>query len=274
MSARVSAARPARGTAYLVVKDETLRRRILFAISTLNVRVKLLAAVGDIPPVQPDRTDRVLIVDAPHAHMLPLLDAIAAFRSADRATPIVLCIAPDGLVGVLPEFARSHVDGLVLGSLVGFEQEVRELIDQHIDRALPAATLESVLFGRTEQVRYERWWIARRSWRKCRGREFADWHGVDPNTLRRRHEDDGGVTPYTWHRWCRLLHVAHALDETALSLTAIAKRLDFTSPTDMSMFVYRIAGDYPSVLRTVGATGRVLDVWKRAQLLGQIDFAD
>ncbi|MGQ0767273.1 MAG: helix-turn-helix domain-containing protein [Gemmatimonadota bacterium] len=273
MSARGSAAPPARGTAYLVVHDEALRRRILTALSTLNVRVKLLAAVGDIPRVQPDRTDRVLIVDAPNAHTLPLLHAIASLRAADRATPIVLCIAPGGPVGALPEFARSHVDGLVLGSFVGFEQEVRELVDQHLDHALPSATLESVLFGRTEHVRYERWWIARRSWRKSRGREFADWHGVDPNTLRSRHEDDGGLTPYTWHRWCRLLHVAHALDETALSLTAIAKRLDFTSPADMSMFVYRMTGEYPSVLRTAGATRRVLDVWKRVQLL-EVDFAD
>ena len=147
---------------------------------------------------------------------------------------------------------------MVLVGFEGWDRELRSLVTRSLDHALNTVILQSALPGKRIRVRAEQAWIGRRSHRRIRLDEVATWLKVSRATLRSHHQSDGSPPPHRWLQICRLLHVAHQLDDTTYNLATIARRLGFPSQADLSMFVHRITGESPTALRAEGALRRAL----------------
>ncbi len=224
-------------------------------------RVRVHALDGAVMPSRLPAVDaggRVLLIGSPGHRPGPVYDAIARLREHELSLPVILCAAPgEPALRHLPEYVLAGIDELVLLNAAGDARELARLVAGYGEHNLREDCLARLLV-RAGPLRGEMTWIARRSFRPFDVESVAAWFGVDPSTLRRRHHH-GPISLHDWMCVCRLLHVAHELDWSVLSISAIAHRQGFPSPSNMSTFVMRRMGPGPRRLRELGAVRCVVE---------------
>jgi len=105
----------------------------------------------------------------------------------------------------------------------------------------------------------------------ARYRELADIGsvgGLTPGALKARFRRRGLESPYTYLRWLRSLAVAELLADRSITIAQAARRLGFTSDTNMCRMVRVVTGATPGMLRDPGARRRLTFGFAQALLGG------
>lgn len=166
----------------------------------------------------------------------------------------------------MPQFVRAGVDDMVLCRGDGWERELSRLVTHCLDHNLGASVTQAVLRGATGVVRAEQALMLRGARWRLEVEEVAAQLGVSRKAMRDQHRRAGRLLPGAWIERCRLVHIAHQIDETDLTFTLIAKRLGFPDEFAMSHFVRRLTGASPSLLRSEGAMRRTLELSTRTHV--------
>lgn len=179
-------------------------------------------------------------------------DAIASLREREHALPVILCLGiGEPELRHLPAYVRAGIDEVVLANGDRADKTLADHVRNYLEYNLREDCLQ-VMLAQAGALKGEMSCIARRSFRPIRVETVARRLEVSSSTLRRRHQK-GPIGLFRWMQMCRWLHIAHQLDATMDPISVIARRLQFPSPGDLSMFVSRIAGASPRELREVGA---------------------
>ena len=250
-----------RGVVYVAITDEEVRHTIVRGLRKANVELVLLQRFDAIAPQETRDRRSVVLFGASDADGVTRFERLVAMRDVDHWTSALLCVGrPSRDLVQLPQYVRAGLDDLLLCRGEAAEAEIARQVRASIDHNLGSTLTEAVLGTSAGWVRRERGLILRRSFTPMDAREIAERMGVTPKTHRQRHRRLGSVGPHRWIQLCRLIHVAHQIDETGSALTTIARRLRFASESDMSKFVHRLTGASPSALRQEGAIRRALQL--------------
>lgn len=250
----------------IAVGDAALRDLIHSALSGVARDLVDAASLDDAALRRQDDEALLVIVGSQVGASHLTCYALADMRSREPLVPIWLCVSHrDPLLRRLSELARAGADRVIAMDDLCVASSLRDLAAAALKHVLPASLGLAVNVSIGSRGAAIELWCARSGYVPLRESDIAVHFGCDRSTILRNVKKEGWISVEHLIRTSRLIHVAAALNETNLTVTAVARSLCFGSPESLHVLVKRVTELSPLELRFRGALPLILRLWKQRE---------